>query len=213
MTSLQLVKLSIYSTYVAFIFGIIYYKYFTKELKFFFYFVAFGVLTETYSKFHTHFIMKYTTPIGHFYFPIAFLILQFFYYQLLNKFIKPIYFYIVFVVYEIYCIINPIFIQSLMEYSSLVGAIGAFFIFIYSVIFFIKVMSDAKIEKLSREPLIWINTAVLVYYSFNFFYFSTYNLRMIASIEIAKLITGFFGVFNLLFYLIITVGFVKAKKS
>ncbi len=208
----QLVQISILFNYLAFIVGIFRFKYFTKELRTFFYFVAFGVLTETYSKFHQHFVMKLTTPIGHFYFPIAFLILAIFYFQLLKEFIKPFFFYVVIVFYEMYCIINSIFIQSLYEYPSLVGAIGTLFIFIFSVAFFIKVMSDAKIEKLSREPLIWINTAVLVYYSFNFFYFSLFNLRIIASIEIAKMAVGFFGVFNLLFYLIITIGFSIAKR-
>ena len=213
MSILQLVKFSILINYLAFIIGIFRYKYFTIELKIFFYFVAFGVLTETYTKFHQHFIMKSTTPIGHFYFPIAFLILTIFYYQLLNKFIKPIYFFIVIGVYEVYCIINPIFIQSLFEYSSLVGAIGTLIVFIFSVTFFIKVMTEAKIEKLSREPLIWINTAVLIYYSFNFFYFSLYNLRVIVSIELAKMAAGFFGVFNLLFYSIIILGFLISRKA
>ncbi len=211
MSILQLAKFSILFNYLAFIIGIFHYKYFTRELKIFFYFVAFGVLTEAYTKFHQHFIMKSTTPIGHFYFPVAFLILTIFYYQLLNKFIKPIYFFIVVGVYEVYCIINPLFIQSLFEYSSLVGAIGTLIVFIFSVVYFMKVMSEAKIEKLSREPLIWINTAVLVYYSFNFFYFSLYNLRVIASIEIAKMAAGFFAVFNLLFYFIIIIGFLISR--
>jgi hypothetical protein len=157
--------------------------------------------------------MKITSPIGHFYFPVAFLILTVFYYKLLNKFIKPIYFVIVIVAYELYCIINPIFIQSIYEFPSLIGAVGTLFIFIFSVAYFIKVMSEAKIEKLSREPLIWINTAVLVYYSFNFFYFSLYNLRLLASIEVAKMAAAFFGVFNLLFYSIITVGFLISRKA
>jgi hypothetical protein len=209
----QLIQISILFNSLAFIVGIFRFKYFTKELKTFFYFVALGMLTEIYTKFHQHFIMKSTMPIGHFYFPVAFLILTIFYFQLLNKFIKPIYFIIVILVFELYCIINPVFIQSLLEYPSLVGAIGALFIFIFSVMFFIKVMSEAKIEKLSIEPLIWINTAVLVYYSFNFFFYSLYNLRLIASIEMATFVVIFFAVFNMLFYLIITVGFAITKKK
>jgi len=213
MNGLQLIKFSILFNYLAFIVGLFRYKYFNKELRTFFYFVAFGVLTEIYTKFHQHFIMKSTMPIGHFYFPIAFLILTLFYFRLLNNFIKPIYFYIISIIYLLYCIINPVFIQSLNEYSSLVGAIGALLVFLFSVVYFIKVMSEAKIEKLSHEPLIWINTAVLIYYSFNFFYFSLYNLRIIESLEMAKLVTVFFGVFNLFFYLIISVGFAISKRK
>jgi len=213
MNGLQLIKFSILFNYLAFIVGLFRYKYFNKELRTFFYFVAFGVLTEIYTKFHQHFIMKSTMPIGHFYFPIAFLILTLFYFRLLNNFIKPIYFYIISIIYLLYCIINPVFIQSLNEYSSLVGAIGALLVFLFSVVYFIKVMSEAKIEKLSHEPLIWINTAVLIYYSFNFFYFSLYNLRIIESLEMAKLVTVFFGVFNLFFYFILSFWFSISKRK
>ena len=208
-----LVDISVLFTYLAFIVGLIRYRYFTREIKTFFYFVVFGVITEIYTRFHQHFIAKITTPIGHFYFPIAFLILAIFYMQVLENFIKPVYFIIIISVFELYCILNPIFIQSLYEYSSLVGAVGALFVFLFSVAFFIKVVTEAKIEKLSHEPLIWINTALLVYYSFNFLFFALYNLRILASMKVAVLAAVFFSIFNLLFYLIISVGFFITKKK
>lgn len=197
----------------AFIVGIFKYRVLSKELKTVFYFVSLGVLTETYSRIHTHFIMKNTMVIGHFYFPLAFLIVGLFYMQLLKDFIKPKYTLMVIAAFLIYCFVNSVFIQSMFEYASLVGAIGSIIVFIFSVAYFTKVMMDAKIVHLSKEPLIWINTAFLIYFAGNFFFYITYNVRLNASREVAILAAKVFYVLNFLFYLIITVGFLKVKKE
>jgi hypothetical protein len=207
-----LFKIVSLTNFIAFIVGLIYFKRFSSELKTVFYFVAFGVLTETYTKLHQHFIMKNTMPIGHFYFPLAFLIMAMFYMQVLKDFIKPKYILIPIILFETYCLINTLFIQSLFEYASLEGSIGAMILFLFSVAFFTKVMVEAKILKLSDEPLIWINSAVLIYYAGNFFYHSLFNVRLNASLEIALLSAKIFAGLNILFYLIIIIGFLKAKK-
>jgi len=207
-----IIKIAALTNVIAFIIGIVYYKTFPKEIKTIFYFVAFGVITELYIKLHQNYIMKNTMPIGHFYFPIAFLILAIFYVQVLKDFIKPVYLYTIIILFETYCLINSLFIQSLFEYTSIEGAVGAMIIFLFSVAWFTKIMVEAKIVKLAREPLVWINSAILIYYTGNFFYHSLYNLRIKASIEVAVLAIKMFSVLNLVFYLIIAVGFLKVKR-
>ncbi|HSM49718.1 MAG TPA: hypothetical protein VK872_17995 [Draconibacterium sp.] len=130
----------------------------------------------------------------------------------MKDFIKPKYILIPIILFETYCLINTLFIQSLFEYASLEASIGAMILFLFSVAFFTKVMVEAKILKLSEEPLIWINTAVLIYYAANFFYHSLFNVRLNASLEIALLSVKIFAGLNILFYLIIIIGFLKAKK-
>ncbi len=201
------------TNYAAFFIGIALYRNFPREIKTIFYFVALGVLTETFARLFMHFVMKNAMPIGHFYFPIAFLLAGWFYIQVLNGFIKPLYIVIVIAMFEIYSVINSVFIQSLFEFASLVGSIGSMLIFMFSIAFFIKVMIEAKIVKLSGEPLIWINTAFLIYYTFNFFYYSLYNLRIIASPEVTQIAIRFFSLMNLLFYLIISIAFLMHRKK
>ncbi len=208
-----IVKINAVTNVIAFIIGIYQYRYFTKELKIIFYFVAFGVLTEIYSKFHHYFIMKNTMPIGHFYFPVAFFILSLFFIQVLKDFIKPRYLLIIIIAFELYGVINTLFIQSLYDYPSLVGSIGAMILFLFSVALFTKVMLEAKITKLSAEPIIWINTGILIYYTGNFFYHSLFNLRLSASMEISILAIKLFSGLNLLFYLIVAIGFLKIKRA
>jgi len=198
---------------IAFIIGIFYYKSFPREIKIIFYFVAFGVLTQSYMKLHQHFIMKNTMPVGHFYFPIAFLILAIFYMQVLKDFIKPVYLYTIIILFETYCLINSLFIQGFFEYASIEAAVGAMIIFLFSIAWFTKIMMEAKIEKLSAEPLVWINSAILIYYTGSFFYHSLYNLIVKASFDVAILVAKMFSVLNLFFYLIIAIGFLMVKKS
>lgn len=206
-------KIVTLTNFFAFIVGLIYFKRFSSELRTLFYFVAFGVLTETYTKLHQHFIMKNTMPIGHFYFPMAFIILGIFYMQVLKNFVRPLYILLLTIAFVTFSIINTLFIQSLYEYANIVSSIGALIIFLFSVTYFTKVMVEAKITKLSHEPLIWINTAILIYYTGNFFYHSLYNLRLNASLEMAILGVKVFAVFNILFYLIIGLGFLKVIKT
>jgi hypothetical protein len=206
-------KVSILFTYIAFIVGCIKYKYFSKELKIIFYFVALGAITEIYTSVQMHFWMKNTRPIGHFYYPASLLILGLFYLQVLRNFIRPVYILTIIIAFLAYSIINTIFIQGLFEYASLVAAIGGLIVFLFSVAFFTKIMIEAKIAKLSTEPLIWINSGLLFYYAGNFFYHMLFNLRLLASMEVTMISIELFVVLNLMFYLIITIGFLMVNKK
>jgi hypothetical protein len=208
-----LVKINPLTNFAAFFIGIALYRKFPREVKTLFYFVALGVLTEIFARLFMRFVIKNAMPIGHFYFPIAFLLAGWFYIQVLKGFVKPIFLIIIIAIFEVYSVINSVFIQNLFEFASLVGSIGSMLIFMFSVTYFIKVMSEAKIKKLSSEPLIWINTAFLIYYTVNFFYFSLYNLRVNASREVAEIAIRFFSVMNLLFYLLICIAFLMYRKK
>jgi len=207
-----ILKINVLTNLLAFIIGIFLYKSFSKEIKIVFYFVIFGLLIEILARLYLYFITKNAMPFGHFYFPIAFLILSLFYSQILKDFIKPVYIISMIVFYETYCVINSLFIQSFFEYPSIEGAVGAIIIFLFSIVYFTKVMIEGKIVKLAEEPLIWINSAILMYYTGSFFYHALYNLRISASLDIAILALKMFSVLNILFYLIIAIGFLKVKK-
>ena len=213
---LWLIKINSLTNVIAFFIGVVLYKSFPKEIKYVFYFVVFGFLTELYSKIQIYYIMRNTMPIGHFYFPIAIFIAVMFYKRILTGFMHPAWIITVIVLYEIYCVINPIFVQGLFQYPSITGSLGSLIPFLLSVAFFIKVMVEARIEKLAGEPLIWINSAFLIYYTVGFFYHSLYNLRTTASMEVAYFALYLFSFLNLIFYLLITVGFIlvyKVKKN
>lgn len=198
---------------IAFVLGIFLYKKFPSEIKVIYYFVILGVITEIYNKIHIHFIMKNSMPVGHFYFPIVIIILGIFYIRLLKGFIKPKWIVAIISVYIIYSIINTAFIQGLFQYASVTAALGSLILFLFSISYFIKVMVEAKIKTLRTSPLIWINTAVLIYYSVSFFYHSFYNILYKSSLDAMYVAVNVFSLFNLLFYLIIIVGFILSARE
>lgn len=206
------VKFTWFTNLLAFLLGIFLYKRFPVEIKTVFYFVMFGILTEVYNKIHIHYIMKNSMPIGHFYFPIAIIIVGIFYIQILKDFIKPKWIIAIIISFVLYSIFNTVFIQGLFQYASVTASVGSLILFLFSVIYFIKVMIDAKIEQLSINPYIWINTGFLIYYTVGFFYHSLYNLRYKASIEVIQFAANIFSLLNLIFYLIISIGFILAVK-
>lgn len=205
-------KISTLTNLIAFIIGCIYFKYFSKEIKIVFYFVTFGAATEIFTLFYKHFWMQNTGPIGHFYFPVSFFIMGMFFLMTLKDFIKPVYILSLIISFEVLSLINVLFIQDLYEFPSLTGSLGAMILFLFSVAFFTKVMTEAKILKLSEEPLIWINSAALIYYTGNFIFYALLNYANTYSREFAVLTVKFFSYVNLLFYLLIAIGFWKVKK-
>jgi hypothetical protein len=206
-------KINAVTNIIAFIIGCVYYKNFSKEIKIVFYFVALGVFTEIFSRSYKIFVTQNTGPIGHFYFPMAFFIMGMFYLVTLKDFIKSRYIMILIILFEIFSIINVLFIQDLYEFPSVTGSVGAIIMFLFSVLFFTKVMTEAKILKLSKEPLIWINSAVLIYYTGNFIFYVLLNYANKHSREFAILTAKFFSYVNLLFYLLIAIGFWKVKDN
>jgi len=206
-------KLNSLTNFAAFFIGLLLYRKFPKEIKTVFYFVAFGAFTEVFTRLFLHFVMRNAMPVGHFYFPIAFLLVSLFYLQVLNGFIKRSALIAVVVIFETYALINSVFIQSLFQFPSLVGSIASMLVFLFAVAYFTKIMVEAKIDRLSGEPSIWINTGFLVYYTVNFFYYSLYNLRISASKEVTQIAIRFFSATNLLFYAIICIAFLMHRTN
>jgi len=210
---MHIYKFSWIVIFIPLILGLIKYKQLDKSLKIVFYFVLFGTATEVFTKIYSTFFFKNTMPIGHVYITLSFLIMGLFYFNELKAYVnKKIIVGLIFL-FEIFSVINVIFIQSIFDFANITGAIGAMILFLFSIVLFSKVMTEAKIEKLSKEPILWINTAVLIYYSGNFFYYVLFNYSLTISMEFATTTVKFAMGLNILFYLFVAVGFLKVKKQ
>ncbi|HDR50297.1 MAG TPA: hypothetical protein ENN90_01565 [Mariniphaga anaerophila] len=73
-------------------------------------------------------------------------------------------------------------------------------------------MIEGKIRVLARVPAFWINTAMLIYYTGNFFYNMLYNMSLNYSVEFALVTIKFSSIFHAAFYVLISVGFWKARS-
>ncbi|SHE73318.1 hypothetical protein SAMN05444274_102235 [Mariniphaga anaerophila] len=200
--------------FVPLLIGSLYYRKFDKSLKVFFLFVVFGTLTEVASKVGIYFFdIKNTMPVGHIYIAGACLFTGLFYLYELGTFIKKGITIGLIVFVESIVILNFLFLQSPHSFPSISGAFVATLLVTFSVLLFSKIMVEGKIKKLHEEPVVWLNSAILINYSSNFFFYILYNVILGFSREFSIRTISFFTLINGIFYILIAIGFSKAKKK
>jgi hypothetical protein len=175
--------------------------------------VAYGTLNEI-----TYLLLikcgfKNTLFLNHLYVAVATLFLGLFYREVFRGFIRKNIIHSVIFSLEVYAIVNVLFLHTVFEYPSLLNAIYNMLFLLASIVFFYKTMIEAKIKNLCNEPLVWFNSAILIYYSGSLFYSVLFNLVLEYSIEFSRLIVLYFAVLNALFYLFIAIGFMKTPTA
>ncbi len=206
------------SILIPFFIGIYRYKHLDKSLRLFLYFVIYGTVNEIISRIIIRYgLITYdgetnTLPLSHLYLMLEFLLLGFFYSYILKDIINKRLMVILIVLFEVYCIINTMFLQSVFLYPALPLAIGKILIVGFSMLFLYKIMTEARILNLWKEPLIFLNLAVLIYYAGNLFYSLLFNLILDYSREFAKITNYYFVGLNTLFYILVAIGFWKSDR-
>jgi hypothetical protein len=194
--------------------GIFYFSKLSKSHKFLFWFVVTGSITEITSRSLKMILqIKNNMPLGHLYITVSFIFIGLFFYHELKDFInKKILIWII-ILYGIFSFMNVLLFQSHLSFPSITGATSALFLVTFSILLFANIMRKEQIKILSDSSLIWINTAVIVYYSGNFFLFILYNFLLDHSLGFLIKILNFFAIMNLIFYVLIAIGIFKAGKS
>lgn len=198
--------------YIAIIIGAFKFKYLSKEIRIIYYFVLLGGATELFTDLYKAYIARNTGPIGHFYMVSSILIIGLFYRKALAGYIKNIIIDVSIVLFLLGAIINLIFIQDLNDFPNIIGSIGALMLVIFAILLFARIMTEAKIINLWKNPLVLINIAILFYYAGNFFYFILFNLDVEFSNDFALQVLKYYCVLNGAFYIFAAVIFYKSKQ-
>jgi hypothetical protein len=200
--------------FIPLIVGLFLFRYFQKGTKYIFFFVLFGSFTEILTRALNRWLdlIENTMPIGHIYIPVGFLLAGLFYLNQLKGFVKEKYIGTLIIVFMFFSVINSLLIQNIYSFPTYSGAVGALILIGFSILLFAKIMAEGKIKKLTDEPAVWINSGFLIYYTANFFFYILYNIVLSISVEFLKQTIFVFNIFNIAFYILITIGFWKAKK-
>ena len=150
-------------------------------------------------------------PKRHLYTCVSFLLLGLFYNVSLKGLFKKNVVLFIIVLFEIYFVVNSLFIRGINEYPGIARSISILILVLFSVLFFYKVMIEAELTKLSKEPMIWINTAIMIYFSGNLFFNILFDLIFDYSKEFGVLVFYYFRILNVLFYSLIAIGFWKVE--
>jgi hypothetical protein len=157
--------------------------------------------------------IKNNMPLGHLYISVSFIFIAIFYLHELKEYVNKKVIAAIIILFELLSILNILFFQSYFDYPSITGATGALILVVFSILLFSKIMSEGKIKHLSQSSLIWINTAVLIYYAGNFFFYILFNMILNYSKEFIFTILNFFKILYVLFYGMLAIGFWKAATK
>ncbi len=152
-------------------------------------------------------------PIGHAYISLSFIFIALFYLHELKGYVNKKVIAGIIILFEGFSVLNILFFQSYFDYPSATGAISALILVVFSILLFSNIMKEGKIKILSQSSVIWINTAVLIYYAGNFFFYILFNLILKHSTEFIHITLNFFKVLYMLFYTSLAIGFWLAGKK
>lgn len=194
--------------------GIYAFSTFQKGTKYLFYFVVFGTLVETIGYLAVYsFSIQNSFPIGHFYITVSLPFVGLFYLRELDGFINKKLITGTIILFLLFGVINAVLIQGIYSFPSNSGAIGALILIFFSVLLYAKIMSEANIKRLKDSPVIWFNSAILIYYTANFFFYILFNIILNYSVEFIKQTILIFKIFNTIFYVLIAIGFWKSYQT
>ncbi|MGM0621568.1 MAG: hypothetical protein ACQETJ_11030 [Bacteroidota bacterium] len=197
---------------IAFLAGLYSFRGLNKSLKILFIFTGLAFVTEISGSALIAAGIKNTIPGLHFYIILEFFLWALFYKSVLHPFFHKKIIIAIIILFESYAIINLLFIQDLFTMPNLVRSVEGLLLVLFSILLFSKFMVESKHPEIQKEPIIWINTAVLIYFSGNFFFNILFNLILENSREFSKVTTYFFTGLNGLFYFLIAFGFLLQKK-
>jgi hypothetical protein len=148
---------------------------------------------------------KSTVQLFNSYYLIFFLLIAWFYYQVLltrdgkRMILGALGFYIV-----AFLLITA-FVQSYGEYQTLMWTLTGILSILFSIAYFISVFSTMK--PMNNFGLLWVNSAILFYFSFNLFLFimSSYVLTKLDP-ELSLIVWSFHNVNNIIKNVLIGLG-------
>lgn len=200
--------------FIPLIVGILAFNKLDKGLKLIFYYLIFGLVCEILNYIFINSVkVSNSMPIGHFYYIVSSLILGLYYLEQLKGFLKREFIIFPVILFEVFALVNAFFIEGILAFPSLTGSISSLLFIAFSVLFYSKILMETKIKKLQSEPVVWINSAVLILYTSHFFYFALFNIILSYSYEFSKITIQFKTIINALFYQAFTVAFLLAKKN
>jgi len=189
----------------ALIVGSYYFKQIKQIFLYLYFYVLVGVCTDLFNIILGR-LGNHNLWVSHIYFPLEFVLLATFYIPLLVPVIKRRWIILIISIFVLYSIVNVLFIQSYHEFSQ-VRVYSSILFVLFSFIYFYRVMNEGKISKLLTEPMIWVNSSVMIIYSTIFFYNVLANLIIAESHETALLMSYIYTVAIALFYLLIAIAF------
>lgn len=151
-------------------YGIKYYKKLSKSFKWFVWFFVFACIIEVFSTLSA-FWFNNNLPLSHLYVVVEFFTFIYLFKTNIN-FSKKVYFGLLFL-FLVPSILDAFYFHSIFQFNSLARTLESIILVCISLYFYYINIHQKVTESLFKNPMFWLSTSVLIYFSISFFNFMT----------------------------------------
>lgn len=152
-------------------------------------------------------------PLYHFYAVIEFLLIINIYRTLLSGLFSKLFFIILSVGFIIFSLINTLFFQDLHTFNSNVTTVLGVLVIFIALSYFYALLKEVKYSSLERNPMFWINSGFLIYFSSNLILFYVNNSLFKGVTEASHIVWGLHAIVNIVLTIFYTIAlWVYPKK-
>ncbi len=147
----------------------------------------------------------------HLYTPLEFTCIVWFYSTVLQGFLKRAVFVWIGVGFALLSGLNSWFLQDPKTFNTYARSLEGILVILFCLVWCYKTLTEMKIKQLQKDPVFWVNTGFLLYFSGNvlLFAFSNYILGINRALNLY--IWAFHAFFSILVYFFISIGLWKAR--
>ncbi len=144
--------------------------------------------------------------VYHFYTIIEFLLIVNIYRKELSILFSKLFFKIMGILFTVFALVNTFFFQDLNTFNSNATTVLGLLVIFFALSYFYALLKEVKYSVLENNPMFWVNSGFLIYFSSNLIlFFINNNLFKGASNEAGYLIWGLHAIVNIVltvFYII-----------
>jgi hypothetical protein len=156
--------------------ALIRFKYLTNELKYIWYFILLGILSEVSTRTISYFYPKLNILPGlHLYTLLEFIFIGLFYQRFFGAFFSKKLLPFIIIGFVTFTIINAFFIQGINNFNTYASGLEGILVILLSLLCFYKMLIELDTRSPTKQPIFWLNSGFLFYFAGSLFIFILSN--------------------------------------
>jgi hypothetical protein len=147
----------------------------------------------------------------HLYTPLEFACIAWFYNQTLSGLANKFVILWIGFGFAVLSVLNTAFLQDSSTFNTYARSLEGLLVIAFCLSWYYKALVEMKIRKLQQDPVFWINTGFLLYFSGTVLLFASSNYILNINHALNLYIWAFHAFFSILLYFFITIGLWKAR--
>lgn len=99
--------------------------------------------------------------------------------------------------FTVYAVLNSIFVEPITQFNDIARTVSGLFIISFTLLYFYKLLQELKVQRLEKEPMFWLSTGLLLYFSASLFIFLFGNYIR-PSVKLSFTFWGIHAIVNIL---------------